>query len=308
MEPVLEITAMTPADGRDLETSPLSEILVVDRPGWARAAARSMRDMTEDAFVLPPGAGAALGAQVAASTEIGATLAFLSTKILGQFDPYSAREPGRLLLVAPNVLHVERELGVRPDDFRLWVALHEQTHALQFAAAPWLASHLRDRTTALLGAMSTTSTLREVPPRVAALLRAVYRAVRGREGATLVDGILTCEQQVELDAVTAVMSLLEGHADVAMDTVGPRVVPTVRAIRRKFEKRRDTSGAADTVLKRLLGVDAKIAQYRDGASFVRSVTREVGTAGLNAVWTDTSTLPTALEIADPASWVRRVHG
>lgn len=308
VQPVLDITAMVPADGRDLDAAPFSEVLVVDRAGWARAAARSMRDMTDDVLVLPSGASPAVAAQVAASAEIGAALAFLSTKILGQFDPYSAHEPGRLLLVAPNVLHVEREMGVRPEDFRLWVALHEQTHALQFAAAPWLAAHLRDRTHALVRGMSATSGVRDVAPRLVALVRALYRALRGVEGASLVDGILTREQQAELDAITAVMSLLEGHADVAMDAVGPRVVPSVRSIRRKFEKRRDTSGAADGVVKRLLGMDAKLAQYRDGAAFVRGVTRDVGTVGFNAVWTDRSTLPTADEIADPAAWVRRVHG
>lgn len=308
VQPVLDITGMAPADGRDLRSSPLSDVRVVDRPGWARAAAGSMQAMTDDVLVLPPGVGPVAAAQLAASAEIGAALAFLSTKVLGQFDPYSAHSPGRLLLVAPNVLHVERELGVRPADFRLWVALHEQTHALQFAAAPWLAAHLQERTHALVRGMASATGLRDVPGRLAALVRAVYRAVRGLDGASIVDGVLTREQRVELDAITAVMSLLEGHADVSMDAVGPRVVPSVRSIRRKFEKRRDTTGTADGVVRRLLGMDAKLAQYRDGAAFVRGVTREVGTDGLNAVWTDRDTLPTVREIADPGAWVRRVHG
>src|SRR6185312_17189487 len=37
---------------------------------------------------------------------------------------------------------VERELKVDPSDFRLWVCLHEQTHRVQFAAAPWLRHHM----------------------------------------------------------------------------------------------------------------------------------------------------------------------
>ena len=62
------------------------------------------------------------------------------------------------------------------------------------------------------------------------------------------------------------MSLLEGHADVVMDRVGPEVIPTVAAIRDKFTVRRQGQGF-DKVIRKLLGLDAKMRQYRDGAVF-----------------------------------------
>ena len=68
-------------------------------------------------------------------------LGFLGTKVLGQFDPFFPRG-GRLLLVAPNIVHAEREIGADPTDFRLWVCLHEETHRVQFTANPWLGEHL----------------------------------------------------------------------------------------------------------------------------------------------------------------------
>ncbi len=104
------------------------------------------------------------------------------------------------------------------------------------------------------------------------------------------------------------MSLLEGHADVVMDEVGPGVVPSVERIRERFTRRRAGRGAVDRLLRRLLGLDAKMRQYADGARFVREVTAAVGTDGFNRVWTGPDTLPAAAEIADPAAWVRRVHG
>jgi uncharacterized protein (DUF2342 family) len=62
------------------------------------------------------------------------------------------------------------------------------------------------------------------------------------------------------------------------------------------------------VVRRLLGLDTKLAQYREGAAFVRAVRQDVGLDGLNAVWSSADTLPLPQEIADPRAWVRRVHG
>ena len=111
-----------------------------------------------------------------------------------------------------------------------------------------------------------------------------------------------------LDRITAVMSLLEGHADVVMDGVGPAVIPSVNQIRRKFERRRKGASGLDRVLRRLLGFDAKLAQYRNGAAFVRGVMAEVGMDGFNKVWVSPENLPSLAEIGDPVTWVRRVHG
>ncbi|WP_454050892.1 zinc-dependent metalloprotease [Cellulomonas sp. Marseille-Q8402] len=264
------------------------DVRVVDRASWARANVESLRGLSARVGV----AGERGLRGTAGAGQVAAVLGMLSGAVLGQFDPWSGR--GTLLLVAPNVLAVERALGVDPDDFRLWVTLHEQTHALQFAAAPWLADHLAARLRVLLD---------EEHPAGRAPVPA-----RGRPRSLL--DLLDPRQRVVLDEVGAVMALLEGHADVTMDAVGRTVVPSVRRIRRRFEARRD--GAAGTggmrrVLRSVLGMDVKLAQYRDGAAFVRAVRRRVGVDGLNVVWGSAAALPTAAEIADPVAWVRRVH-
>ena len=141
----------------------------------------------------------------------------------------------------------------------------------------------------------------------AAGVGALAGSVRG-DGRSLIDAVQTPEQRVVFDSVTAVMSLLEGHADVVMDEVGPARLPSVRRIRASFEKRRDGAGPFDLVVRRILGMDAKIAQYRNGAAFVRGVLEAVGHPGLNAVWAEPANLPTQEEIARPDLWVSRVHG
>ncbi|WP_282949104.1 zinc-dependent metalloprotease [Cellulomonas endometrii] len=285
---VARITGLVPAAGASRDP----DVRVVDRASWARANVRSLRALSSRV-----GLAEQRGLRgTAGAGQVAAVLGLLSGSVLGQYDPWGGR--GTLLLVAPNVLTVERSLGVDAADFRLWVTLHEQTHATQFAAAPWLADHLAARVAVLLadGDAAPDAAPDADAPRP-----------RPRNLLDLVDP----RQRVALDEVGAVMALLEGHADVTMDAVGRSVVPSVRRIRRRFEARR--SGARGTggmrrVLRSVLGLDVKLAQYRDGAAFVRAVRRRVGTDGLNAVWSGPAALPSAAEIADPSAWVHRVHG
>ena len=251
--------------------------------------------------------GRALGSRISGA-EVGGLLAFMSSRVLGQFDPFwdgPAGEPGRLLLVAPNIVQVEQKLGVDPRDFRAWVCLHEETHRVQFTAVPWMRGHVRSLLDRFIEATDVGS---EAMNRfLGDATDAVIKSVKG-EGDVSLGSLFQNEEQRELVAqVTGVMSLLEGHADVVMDGVGPEVVPSVATIRRRFDQRRQGQGALDRLLRRLLGLEAKMRQYRDGAAFVRGVEKQVGLEGFNAVWAEPANLPTAAEILDPDAWVRRVH-
>jgi coenzyme F420 biosynthesis associated uncharacterized protein len=287
-------------------------VLVVDRPGWAQANIHAFRallgpvmeEMYRKRDKPPPSARvASIGARVTGA-EVGALLGILSSRVLGQYDAFGER--GRLLLVAPTIVAIERDLGVDPTDFRLWVCLHEETHRVQFTATDWLADHLLAEVRGLIGELMLEPS--QLLDRLLGALRGLPEIVRGEgTGAPLLDALQTPEQRRRLAGITAVMSLLEGHADVVMDDVGPQVVPTVATIRERFTKRRAGRGAVDQILRRLLGLNAKARQYADGAKFVRGVTERVGMDGFNAVWQSPQTLPLPEEISNPAAWVRRVH-
>ena len=134
----------------------------------------------------------------------------------------------------------------------------------------------------------------------------IVKAARG--GGSVIDMVSTPEQREILDRVTGMMSLLEGHADVVMDGVGPSVIPSVDTIRAKFTQRRKGVGTLDRILRRLLGLEAKMAQYRDGAGFVRAVVDKVGMGEFNAVWAEPANLPSKAELTDADAWVARVLG
>jgi coenzyme F420 biosynthesis associated uncharacterized protein len=295
---------------------PVPDADVVDRPGWVRSAVDGMSVLLGDISVAraPAGAmGTALGSVTASASgvQMGALLAFLGARVLGQYDPFGGPDrAGRLLLVAPNVVAAREALDVDADDFALWVCLHEATHRLQFTAVPWLRDHIE-------GEIQEFLAQTEIDP--ATLLERVTKAaqsmVGGRnetdaeaESVSMLEVVQTPAQREILARLTAVMSLLEGHADFVMDGVGPDVVPSVAEIREKFQQRRASgAGRLDQALRRLLGLDAKLRQYRDGERFVRAVVNETGMDGFNRVWTSPNTLPTKAEIAKPADWITRVH-
>ncbi len=275
---------------------------VVGRSAWIQANAEAFATVLGPVIEKlsekkgpPSGVSHAIGSRVTGA-EVGLLLGYLAGKVLGQFDPF-AEPAGRLLLVAPNIVHVERELRCEPSDFRLWVCLHEETHRVQFTAVPWMRDHLFAEINALTETVEPSNLLDDG-------LKRISEAIRG-EG-SLVEALGSPEQKAILDRVTGVMSLLEGHADVVMDGVGPTVIPSVAQIRRKFNERRKGLGTLDRLLRRVLGLDAKMAQYRDGAKFVRGVVDKVGMADFNAVWERPENLPAKAEIADPALWVTRV--
>ncbi|HEX2319007.1 MAG TPA: zinc-dependent metalloprotease [Streptosporangiaceae bacterium] len=316
-EPVREVTGL-PGDDDG------GKVAIVDRPGWIKA------NITGFEVVLDPlvehmqeiGAAPPMGSVLTAvgsrvtGMQAGLILAYLASRVLGQYElflppdpdvPAEDAPPGRLTLVAPNIVMVERELGVDPTDFRRWVCLHEETHRTQFTSVPWLRPYVQRQMTEFLLASDLDPA--SILNRLRAAADAVSGAVRGGDGASLIEAMQSQRQREILDRLTSVMTLVEGHGDYVMDAVGPAVVPSVEQIRAKFNARR-TSGTnrLEQAIRRILGIDLKMRQYQQGAAFVRAVVSEAGMETFNRVWTSPETLPTKEEITSPRLWLERVAG
>jgi coenzyme F420 biosynthesis associated uncharacterized protein len=297
-EPVRDVTGL-------LCEGPVAEARVVNREEWIRAASDSMRVMTGGATAAVNTVPGRL-----AGAQTGAVLAFVSTGILGQYDPFGGDDGGCLLLVYPNVISVERQLRLVPRDFRLWVCLHEVTHRVQFTANPWLAQYM-SRALAVItsdGGEDVGRVLGRLAEFVKDRRHGTGGAGAGSDGIIgLLRAVQSEPQRAALDRLLVLGTLLEGHADHVMDAVGPSVVPTVQLIRRRFDDRRHRKQPPlQRVLRALLGVDAKLSQYTRGKAFVDHVVDRVGMARFNAVWTAAHTLPLPDEIEDPQRWIDRV--
>jgi coenzyme F420 biosynthesis associated uncharacterized protein len=296
---------------------------VTNRPGWAAQNVRSMERLVGPALAqLAEKRGAKLGGpslaigRSIAGMQLGLMLAYMATRVLGQYDLLiddhvhveleGPDEQDLVSYVGPNIVAVETQYGFAPSQFRLWLALHEVTHRLQFTAVPWLRDHFVGLVSELLGPLSgDPAGFAEVVKRVATEVRSGRNPARD---AGVVGMLATPEQKVALSKISGMMSLLEGHGDVTMNRAGASEVPGAAHFARVLAERRSQAKGLTKLMSKLLGLDAKMRQYAEGEQFVESVEAAGGPALMARVWEGPEWLPTLEEIREPSLWVARAGG
>jgi len=97
-------------------------------------------------------------ARKALGVQVGALLGYVSRRVLGQVDMFlPPDDDGLIYFIGPNLVEVERAFSLSAADFRLWVAIHEVTHRVQFSGAPWLRAELMRMVDAYLNSVSLDS-------------------------------------------------------------------------------------------------------------------------------------------------------
>jgi len=276
-----------------LEAPVTHETVVVDRVGWVESNMNALGVIAQ--IALEEGDDGNPLADRAGAIQTGLALGWASGKVLGQYE--ALVNPGRLLLVAPNITQVAQSLDVDERDFQLWVCLHEETHRLQFGAVPWMQGHFIDLIKEMIGAEKLSG--RAYPWRLIQVINALIR----NDGSSVIELVQSDDQVRIYRRIVALLTLLEGHADYVMDQGGPDLVPSVTEIRQKFEVRRDSN---KKLITRILGMDEKLMQYRKGEVFVSSCVAEMGIADFNVVWASPENLPSIAEIENPGIWRKRI--
>jgi coenzyme F420 biosynthesis associated uncharacterized protein len=295
---------------------------LTDRAGWVRANIASfqrlLRPVTERLGAaldqdrslgpIPLGASVAQVGRTLSGTQVGLLLGWMSTRVLGQYDQLIIEEENpeaqdMVYYVGPNILALEKRFAFPPREFRLWLALHEVTHRMQFTGIPWMRGYFLSL---------IESTLASVEPDPRRFLDALRRAVdQVRHGQNPLDdgGLLTLlagpEQYEAIQQVGGLMSLLEGHGDVTMDRAGADRIPSAERFSRVLRQRRQQKGPAK-VLSTLIGLDAKLRQYEQGERFIETVERAGGPELFARVWAGPEWLPNMAEIRQPERWIERV--
>ncbi|MEO7398702.1 MAG: zinc-dependent metalloprotease [Ilumatobacteraceae bacterium] len=304
-----------------------AEVCVIDRPAWIRANIASFRGLIDPVmtrWMQAAGRGdgflAGITRQVTGqitAAEVGAMLGWMSGRVLGQYDllfgqattPVEggggpAPADGAVYLVGPNMLALEHRFAFEPEQFRLWVTLHELTHRTQFTGVPWMHQHFMDLVQRTLALADPD------PSRMVAGLRAAFRdrdAARQRmHDGGIVAMIATAEQQAVFRQVAGLMSLLEGHGDVVMDRAGADLVPSAERFARVLHERRQRANPLVRLVQLLIGLEGKLNQYAAGERFIAAIEAVGGERAVDRCWERPENLPTLDEIRSPGLWLERV--
>lgn len=286
------------------------EPVVVGRNGWMEAnidgLAAVLRPLGEKLAARPLGparrlASAAIGAQV------GALLGYLSQKVLGQYDLVLAAESdtgGVVYYVGPNVVEAERRWDLDPQDFRLWITIHEITHRTQFVGVPWLRDRMRALLEEALGSMDLD------PDRLRAILDRGRQLLVGGPAAwrsvNVMDLLMSDQQKATLAEMQALMCVVEGHGTFVMNRIGRERIETFSRMNDAINSRRGTARGAERAFQRAIGMEMKYQQYKLGEEFMEQVAQHAGVDAVNMVWRSPADMPTMDEMRDPEGWLRRV--
>jgi coenzyme F420 biosynthesis associated uncharacterized protein len=296
----------------------VERVAVVDRGAWVRANTAAFAALIGRLEVglldqlVPPGAGATKAAMALAqrwvtTTQMAVLLGFMGQRVLGQYDLAlisAETTPGRLLFVEENIRAAARAMDVPVEPFRVWIALHETTHAYEFEAHPWLRPYLASRLERQISMFSDDAAGlgRDAMRQMGATLRGEGR----QDDQHWLERLMTDEQRQLFRETQAVMSLLEGFGDHVMDAVGRDLVPGHARISARFHGRRANRTPFERAMLRITGMDLKMEQYRKGEAFVAAIEGMAGRVALRRLWDGPDTLPTPAELDDPAAWAHRM--
>ncbi len=284
---------------------------VVSRPEWIQNNIRSFQRMLRpitDRMGADMGGFWAPAARVAAGVEVGTILGVLSKRVLGQYDLIGAGDEEKpqdeVAYVGPNVLAIEKRFAFPPQEFRLWLAMHEVTHRAQFTGVPWMRGYFTTLTNRTLGSADPD------PRRLLIALKRTVDAVRAGRNPFDDGGLMALladdDQRDALDQMGGLMSLLEGHGDITMDRAGEGHILSAARFSATLRQRRQQTKPLVKLVQQVSGFEAKLRQYQEGERFIEAVEAERGPKFLDKVWVSPDRLPTLVEIRNPHAWVTRL--
>lgn len=246
-----------------------------------------------------------------AGLQAGQVIGQLAQQLLGQYElgiPTAPRAEAHHLAV--NVADAFDGYGLDATEVDIVLALTEAAHRRLYHAIPWLEEHLRSLVARFAEGTEVDGERLQrmvenlmigVDPEDPEQLRMAMQKAAGLRLEP------TEAQQRVLERLQGVVCLVGAWARHEVAAAVADRLPGHTRIQEVLRRRRATRGDGEELLAGLLGLDLKPADESTGEHFVEMVGAALGPQGLHRALAHPENLPDADELADPGSWLERMH-
>jgi putative hydrolase len=241
-------------------------------------------------------AGAAMFA-----AQLGQSVGKLSENVLSSTEigiPLSAR-PG---LVSQNIELFLKDLETPKSEVLIYLAIRELAVSSLYASNRWLRDQIATQVSSFAAGLkidpeSIQNLAQQIDPSDPSTFNIVIEA----------DGLITPrteEQQEVLVRIETMLALIEGWADAITLAAASRL-PSVNQVV-ELVRRRQAVGAAQKTFATLLGLELRPRLQREAMAMWQELGSKIGAVARDDIWRHPDLLPTAADINDPASFIKRI--
>lgn len=237
------------------------------------------------------------------AAQLGQSVGKLSENVLSASEigiPLSTR-PG---LVIQNVEDFLEDLETPKSEVLIYLAIRELAVSSLYASNRWLRDQVATQVSEFAAGLkidpeSIQNLAQQIDPNDPTTFNLVIES----------GGLITprtADQEATLVRIETTLALIEGWADAVAFSAASRL-PGINQV---FEllRRRQAVGAAQKTFATLLGLELRPRLQREAMAMWQQVSDEVGTAVRDSIWMHPDLLPSAADIQDPSTLIKRLSG
>ena len=238
------------------------------------------------------------------ATQLGQALGSLASTVLTSTDlGIPMASSGEKVLLPANVREWGEDLGVAPDQVRLFLALRESAASRLFAETPWLKAHVINAIHAYAAGIKID---------LEAMQEQAQRAMEQMQGGDPEDLQATLElfsveeseeQRAALARLETILALVEGWIDHVTTRAAGERLPSFGALSEMARRRRAAGGPAEAIFGTVIGLTIRPRRIRDASNLWAAVEHARGVTGRDALWAHPEALPSSSDLDDPLGFV-----
>ena len=256
--------------------------------------------------------------------QAGSLAGLLSHHALGQFDlPLPLAAPPQLAFVVSNMEKFADDWSLPFEELAYALAIRESVHAAQRSVG-WVRERLVRLSTQYVDGyeLRVEAFEQQIPDEYRELegsgedfnpLDLISKLQSGElpglqmEPQELLAGMRSERQAPLLAELQRFAAVLEGYADVVIDTIDTHNTANHSRIEEALRRHRVERGAAADFVDTMLGLQLGREEYELGQAFCAGVIERAGLDALNRLWERESHLPTESEFTAPGLWIARIE-